>query len=528
MSIAWDRPGLVTKESPWYALWTIGNVLVTTFLGVVSALATILADDAIQGDLALSQPAATWITTLYLLGINTSVPASGWLAERFGFKTIYAAGLAIFALGSATVGLATNFTTVALGRVIEGVGAGAIFPVGLAIVTQTIDAKHLPLILIIYMGACFGAGYALGLPLSGYFAQFVSWRVLFFLIAASTITGLICCWLVQEETGRDTSQRFDLFGFLFFALFVASLLIALTYGPLRATAEGWRSPHILALLATALLCLGMTCWIESSHPNPILPFALFKEPIFAVASLAMFLLGMSIFASVGTMVQYMTSALHYEKYVSGEIGSIYGIGLFAASVVGNLLIKKIPVACMTFVGLAILVISYLLNNILDWQTGPPPILAIMLLRGIGLGLALGPTTVQAMLHVPPHLTAKGAMLLTFFRQVGGTYGGTLIAILTIQRTIFHAQRFSETVNPQQSAYRDTLERVAAHFYHSGEKTLYESAQQAHAAIAQHLLNQAFIQAINDAMTVIGYVTGIVAIALALLTIYTERGSKVGL
>jgi len=512
--ISWRKPGTIAPENPAYSLLIIGNVFLTTFLAVLSAVATIIADNTIQGDLALSDPKTTWLTTLYLLGANTTVLGANWFADRFGYKTMYAFGVILFTLASGFAGIAENFATIATARVLEGIGAGFIFPIGLATIVRTLSPKRLPLGLILYIGASFGAGFALGLPLAGYLAQFMSWRLIFLSILPVGFAGIVSCWLVHEETERTIFSKFDLCGFLSFALFIASLLVALTYGPLRSTDGGWRSPYILGLFALAALSLLSTIICERRHPDPIIPLKLFKDPMFAVATMAMFLLGMSAFASVATMMQYMINGLAYEKYVSGKIGIIYGISLFCFSILGNAIIKKIPVPCLTFLGLSILVYSYFLNNELNWLTGPDQIFWILFLRGVGLGLSLGPTTIQAMRHVPKDLVSKGATLLTFFRQVGGTYGGTLIAIVTIKRQIFHAARFGEQANAQLPAYQVTFTKIFNQFYSNTSG----GATQAKGAIVKNILDQSYIQAINDAMIVFGYVTGAVALVLVVLNL----------
>jgi hypothetical protein len=231
----------------------------------------------------------------------------------------------------------------------------------------------------------------------------------------------------------------------------------------------------------------------------------------------MFLLGMSIFASVGTMMQYMIEALQYERFVSGKIGIMYGIPLALFSIIASILIKKIPVPVITFFGLSLLVYSYFLNNILDWQTGPEQILLILLLRGIGLGISLGPATIQALRSVPKELENKAATLLTFFRQVGGTYGGTLISILVIKRKIFHTARFGEQANSQLPGFQVTYQKLVSHYHSSIFDQGAESAALAKATIVRNIEMQAYIQAINDAMIIFGYVTMAVAIVLVLLS-----------
>ncbi|MEN9654355.1 MAG: hypothetical protein RL235_467 [Chlamydiota bacterium] len=473
-----------------------------------------IANNSITGELALSNPKEVWLTTLYLLGANTTVPSANWLSEHFGFKAMFIIGIVVFSAGSLLAAVASNFWMIALARFAEGLGAGFIFPVGLAILAQNLPKESLALGFNLYIGAAFGGGLAIGLPLAGYLTQFHSWREAFLLAAILGALVAVATWAVQREHRPGVKERFDFFGFLAFVTFIASLLIGLTYGPIRSTDEGWRSPWIIGCFVTALASLLVTLWIEKRHPKPVMPLELLGNPGFAVGAATVFLLGTSVFASATISIDYMVNALQYEKYVSSKIGLSYGSTLALSSAFANFAIKKVPVPVLTFSGLTLLVGSYFLNNIIDHNTGLQQLSWIMALRGTGLGLALGPTTIQAMRAVPEHLATTAAVLLTFFRQVGGTYAGAMIGILTVRRAIFHTARFSEPVNEQLPGYRDAFGRIANRFYSevSGEQSMH----QAKIALVKNIENQAYIQALNDALIFLGYIT--IAVGLILLII----------
>ncbi len=508
-----------------YVFIVISNILIVTFLAVLATVSTIMAGDVIQGELAFSDDASTWITTLNLLGINTVVPVSSWFGDRFGYKKMFATGTLIFVCSSLLAAFSFNFAMLGSARFLEGIGSGFIFPIGLAIITQTLPPDKLPFGLILYVMAAFGAGFAIGLPLSGYLAQFYSWRIIFLIIVLVASLTFISIILFQDNIPGEKTTRFDYFGYIFFALFISALLIALTYGPLPSTSQGWRSPYILGCFLVAFVALILTILIERKYVAPFLPLGLFRYPVYTTTCVAMFLLGMSIFASVGTMMQYMMDALKYERFVSGKIGIIYGLPLGIFSIIASILIKKLPVPIVTAIGLCLLVYSYFLNNILDWQTGPEQILLILLLRGIAIGLSLGPATIQALQSIPKELKNKGATILTFFRQVGGTYGGTLIAILVIKRQIFHAARFGEQTNLQLPGVQVAARNLASHY----KSTFFDRTGNAQAltkaTIVQNIEIQAYVQAINDALFIFGWVTLVVTVILMIFSLLQWQKNK---
>ncbi|PIS03415.1 MAG: hypothetical protein COT85_00085 [Chlamydiae bacterium CG10_big_fil_rev_8_21_14_0_10_42_34] len=505
-----NRPSIFSNDHPLYPIVITVNVIISTFLTVLSTVSTMIADSAIQGELALSNTEAIWLTTLNLLGVNTTVPCGDWFANRFGFKRVYTYGILIFTLSSLLAGLSQNFFILASARFIEGIGAGLIFPVGLALIVKSLPKEKVKTGINLYIAGTFGAGLGLGVPISGYLTQFASWRYIFFLIVPIGLLMATLCWFTRSKKPTYSHKPFDFFGFLTFATFISTLLIALTMGPIRATSEGWRSPYIIAFFVIALLSLITCIIIEKRHKDPLIPLDLFKDPIFSVSLAAMFLLGMATFASVSLTIQYMLNGLHYERFVIGKIAAVYGITIGIFSVFSNFLAKKIPLPFLTFSGLFLLIFSYFYNNELSWLTGAKQVITILLIRGVGIGLALGPTTILALHAIPLELKSSAATILTFFRQIGATYGSTIIAIFSIHQTIFHTARYGEQANSHLPAYKKTLHNLYDKF---------PNAAKAKLAIIENIKTQAYIQGLNDALVAIGYVTAFIAIILLILISY---------
>lgn len=496
-----------SEDHPLYPIRITANVILTTFLAVISAVSTMIADSTIQGSLALSQTETIWLTTLYMLGVNTMVPTGNWFANQFGPARMYARGVVIFTGASILAGLSNNFVSLAAARFLEGVGAGFIFPIGLGLIVQNMPKERVGLAITLYVGLSFGLGLTLGVPFAGYLAQFTSWRYIFFYIAGASALAAILCWVTHKKKALIHKTQFDALGFFSFALFVASLLIALTMGPIRATGEGWRTPYILVLFVIAFLSLITCIWIEKNHPNPLLPIRLFKNPLFAVCLAAMFLLGMATFASVSISITYMLNGLGYERWPASQIAAVYGLVFGMVTMISNYLTKKVPIPLLTFCGLSLLSFSYFYNNELSWLTGYHQVITILVIRGIGIGLSLGPTTTLALSEIPLELKTAGSTILTFFRQIGGTYGTTLLSLFSIQQTIFHTARFSEQTNSQLPAYQITLQNLYDKY---GDLSL------AKGLIIKNLHTQAYIQGLNDALMVFGYITMTITLALGAL------------
>lgn len=513
-----------SQDRSYYRWLVLGNVILTTFMAATSAVSTIIAGDAIQGELALSDTLSIWVTTLYLLSLNITVPTANWFADHYGNIRIYSLGVLFFTIGAGFGGFAGDFYFLAIARVLEGIGAGLIFPIGLALIAKNFPGPKLPLAMNLYLGLGFGGGFGIGMYISGYLTQFHSWREIFLLFIPFGLLASISCWLSRKTIPDKERIPFDLWGFLLISLFISSLLVALTLGPIPSTAEGWRSPFIIGCLVLAIVSLIGAFFIEKSHPYPLIRLPLFKDLVFTVSTIAMFVLGMSLFGTLGTATDYMLHGLFYEKYVSGKLCMIFGVTMGIFSMLTSLLIKFIPTPLLTLLGLSILVFSYFLNNEMSWLTGPSQLIPLLFLRGMGLGLSLGPVTIQAIREIPREFASSAATLLTFVRQIGGTYGGTILSIFTIRRKIFHATRFGEQVALQTTGYQETFRNLYEKFSTQIPDKGFEGAA-AKATIIKNIETQAFIQAQNDSMIVFGYITAAVAILLLILNVHRYLANR---
>ncbi len=500
-------------SSPWFILI---NVLLSTFLAIFSVAGTIIAEGNIQGDLALSESLSQWVTTIYLLGVNTMVPAATRFADRFLYKRVYAAGVLVFTIGSGLTPLIANFPWIATCRFIEGLGAGAIFPVGMALIVRHFPKERIGLALCLYIGIAFGGGLGVGLFLAGYLAQFHSWHLIFYGVIPFGLLLAFSCHEIKEDQ-KPIKHPFDIWGWLCLALAIASLLVAISNGALSSTAAGWRAPWILACLTIFVLSLISLIVIEEHHPEPIIPTKLFLDPIFSTSATALFLLGMALFAGLSTSEFFLIDGVGYERYIAGAVGMSYGITIALFSIVAGALGKIIPTMVLSLSGLSFLVLSYFLNHSITWQCGWREILPLLMLRGVGVGLALGPTTAQALKRVPEVMGGTAATLLTFFRQVGGTFGGAFFTVFQIRRIIFHNARFGEQANQWLPGYRVALKHVETRMSQLLSQGI-ESSEKANAILIANIKKQAFIQGLNDACFIFGWITLVVAIILFVLSV----------
>ncbi len=503
--------------------WLILTAIsITTTLAVYSTVSTVLLGQVITDSLAIDGARSSWITIIYLLGANTIVPIANRIADRLGYKKVFLLGVALFFLGTLGSGLSQNFFMITTSRLIEGVGSGFIYPVGLAIIVQSFSKKHLSVAINIYMAAVFGIGFAGGSIVSGYYGFLNLWRGSFLWTLIPISLSFVIACILCTETKRVQRGSFDYAGFFFFASFVSCIIVFLEQGNLPSTNEGWRSSYIIFCMIGAVVFMIATLLLEKGATNPIIPLPLFKYATFTTGSMTLFAIGSVIFSTTNVAVEYMQEGLLYDRLKIGKILSIYGTMLGIGPLIANLLMKKISPTILSVFGLCVLICSLFLSNIISIQSSEVPIIIMLTVRGLAVGISVGPVVASALKALPKELGSDGSTMLTFFRQVGATYGGSIFSLIAIRRNIFHKEIFFTSMNQHLSAYKNAVFNLKNEVFAG---SLSQGAMRAKVEIIDYVNRQSYIQSLNDANIFMGYIVMAMTILLCISNILTYLQKK---
>lgn len=258
-----------------------GYALAATVLG--SSMAFIdgsvvnIALPAIQRDFAVGAganlAAMQWVISAYLLALGSLLLVGGSLGDRYGRRTIFLIGIAIFTTASAACGLAPGTPLLIAMRALQGVGASLLVPASLAIIGSVFEGEARGKAIGTWAAwtAITGAG---GPVLGGWLVDAVSWRAIFFLnVPLALATVWLAIYAVPDSRDPDAPQHFDWLG----VLLVASGLGALTYGLTLVPERGWRQPSVLWPLLFGLAALATFALAQARERSPMVPPALFRS-----------------------------------------------------------------------------------------------------------------------------------------------------------------------------------------------------------------------------------------------------------
>jgi DHA2 family multidrug resistance protein len=514
--ISWEAPCFLAPNHPMlrWVIWI--NVTFISMMAVMSTAGDFLAAPTVQGALMLSRDELRLINVCFILMLGIMPPLSIWLAQNYGYKKLFFVASLIFIVGSLLNGMAFDFWSFLLSRSLSGAAAGAIFPLSIAIIEQNFPKKLLTAAVALNVGLSFGIGNIYGFWSAGFLTQYVSWGSFYSHCALLNLPVLLVTWLFHPETPPSTEKKgFDFSGYAMFILFIANLILILDGGKAEWNPGGWGSPFIITSSLLALIGLIAFIYIELNHPNPLIHFSLLKEKTCLLGCIYIFFVGAIFFATQILSVTFLDADLHYEKNTIGIFliprGFIFG--LFA--VIAALLAKRVGIRLLILLGMAFLTLSCWLNTSITIYSSHSQIQWMWICRMIGFGFTWGTAVAFALLKIPPHLAGAASVLIILSRQIGGTLGSLGAGNLSIQRTLFHDERFGAQMDVQGPVFKHIASQLQTHLSHNLGKVGSEAKSQALNLIRSNVQAQAHATSINDAFFFLGTILGVITVALIL-------------
>jgi EmrB/QacA subfamily drug resistance transporter len=420
--------GLVTNlRSRWTAL---ALIVTAQFMVVLDVAVVNVALPSIKSDLGFSESALQWVISAYAIVFGGTLLLGGRLADLFGRRRMFLAGLALFSITSLLCGLAWSAGSLVAFRALQGLGGALLAPAALSLLMTTFtEGRERNLALGIYAAAA-GSGAAVGVLLGGVLSSYLSWPWIFFVnVPVGVAAALLTPVLLAESRPNLGHRHFDVAG----AATVTAGLMLFVYALTRATTDGWTAGSTLALLALSVGLIGWFAWIEHTSPWPLLPLRLFRLPTLAAANLAMAIIASVVFSEFFLLTLYLQDVLGYSAV---ETGVAFTGFAFTVTIVSNLAqfpIARFGVRATLTAGLSLSAVSvaYLSRLPVDahyfWDLFPG-----FVVGGAGLGLTFVPVTIAGLAGVQRADAGIASGLINTSRQIGGAIG--LAAVSAVSAT----------------------------------------------------------------------------------------------
>lgn len=387
--------------------WPLAAVSLGSALFLLDTTVVNVALPAMARDLTASLPSLEWVLNIYTLVLATLMLTAGSLADRYGHRTVYLAGLAVFSAASLACALAPDVGLLITARGVQGIGGAAMAVTSFSLLGASYTGKELSTALGLWFAVCGLAGAA-GPMFGGVFVETLGWRAIFLLnLPLGILTFVVSRYVLPDTKGKPST--FDPAGMTSFAVCAGALTYALTE-------SGWKTA---AGSVAAALALAVFIFVELRHPHPLLDLALFRTTSFSVTLWC----GM---ASSGAFacLTYTSIELQTRRGLSpihtGLALIPLSLGIFVASTLSGRLLHDTSPRLTVGLGLLLSGVGCALQAWLN-----PSLLPGLIVTGIGVGVVMPAMGGAVMAAVPPERAGMAAGAMTTARQLGQTLGVAL-------------------------------------------------------------------------------------------------------
>jgi EmrB/QacA subfamily drug resistance transporter len=387
----------------------------TVISTALPAIAHSMHEDPIRLNLAI---------TSYLLSLAVFIPISGWMADRFGARTVFRTAILIFTLGSILCGISSSLPQLVAARIVQGFGGAMMVPVGRLIVLRTVKKSEL-VTAMSYLTVPAVLGPVVGPPVGGFIVTYYSWRWIFFINVPIGILGFALVTMFIENIREEDVFPLDVRGFVLTGVGLAALVLGFEMLGRGVLPAG----EVMAIIMGGAIC----SWLYVLHarriPYPIIDLKLIKIPTFAVATLGGGMFRMGIGALPFLLAMLLQLVFGLSPFASGMLTFTSAAGALLMKVTATPIIRRFGFRTV-LIGNGVVSSIILMSYSLFRPTTPHLVIILALLLG-GFLRSLQFTALGTLAYadVPNQLMSNASSLASMAQQLFLSFGVAVAALL---------------------------------------------------------------------------------------------------
>ena len=443
----------------------------------------------------------SWVVTAYMLTATASTPLWGKISDLYGRRLLFQIAIGTFVLGSLLSGFSHNIIQLISFRAVQGLGGGGLMSLALAVIGDVIPPRERGRYQG-YFAAVFGTSSVIGPVLGGFFADGPGWQWIFFMNVPIGIVALVITSAALKMPHVRRNHSIDYLGA---AVVVGSVSSILLYTAWAGPDHGWTSSQSLALLALGVVLAFLFVAVERRASEPILPMRLFSNSIFTVSNIFGALIGMAMFGAIIFIPVYLQVVDGMSPTRSGLAMLPMVVGIFSTSITAGQLMtrtgryKAFPIIGASVVIVALVMLSQLTASSPYWFAG-----LSMYVMGAGLGFTMQVLVTVVQNSVDRSDIGVATSSVTFFRQMGGSFGTALFGAILSSRLAVHIA----------DALHNAPGGAAANAGHVGDVTNNVQAIKGLPGPIHDLVTGAFSQSLHDT-----FLSAVPLVAIALVVAF---------
>ena len=457
-----SQPIIAEKPAPVRASLLDWLAVIAASIGCFMALLDIsivnTALPTIQGEIGASGTEGTWVTTSYIVAESIAIPLTGWLARMFGLRGLMIGSIALFTAFSVFCGFSHNLTMMIIGRFAQGLSGGFLLPMVMLVISDRLPLSQQPAGFAMF-GTTAVAGPVVGPLLGGWLTESATWHYAFFINVpiGMLLLGLVFLSLQKTPFRLGELRTADWLGVIGLTVGLGCLTVVLEEGQRE---QWYESTEIVWLSVAAALGFLTLASGQFFSRRPVLRLGLMRDWRFA-SIIALSVVGGACFYGAGFLVpQFLGTVAGYNAFESGKVmifAAMISIVMMAAI---PLLARTVPCPIIIATGMLLLAGACWHNAGLTEETGAETFIVSLIMHGSGTTMAMTFLGQLAVAISPIEARGDASAMFNAARNLGGTFGLSLIAILQDQRLTLHRERLLETISANGSYAQDFVTGMA--------------------------------------------------------------------
>jgi EmrB/QacA subfamily drug resistance transporter len=423
------------------------------FMIFLDALIVNVALPSIQEDFKVGESGLQWVVTAYSLGMAVAIMSAATLADIYGRRKLYLAGIALFTAASIACGMATSIGILNAARAIQGVAAATVNVTSLALVSSAFpDPKQKAWAIGIWT-AIASTALAIGPTLGGILVQRFGWRIIFNVNVPVGLAVLVLTWFFVQESRDPRPRTFDPPGQILFIAAVGAFAYAVIEGP----RSGWLSPEILGLFVFAAAAFAAFVVVERRSSDPMMDLTLFRDRTYSLAIVTIFAVLFAVYGMLLVVTQLLQNVRGLSPMQAGLLLLPYSITCTLVALRVGRLMSVVGARRLILLGLTSQIVGFLV--MIAGMAHTPLVVVGLIFSAMGSGLCLTPITSLAMTAVPADRAGMASGIMSAQRALGSTVGfavlgSVLAATLTVTLSAHLAQALPDATERREVA--DTI------------------------------------------------------------------------